>query len=285
MGIAASSAQRGRRLAQLLAERGAWLQQAAREGSQGQQVPLARDPPHRAAPAPSPHTEMAFLFFGDFFLTEVYGYMQIRSLNDLHKMFAHQRLSVPNSPPPEGSNPTRLALSHGPADTRAHTRLPAARPARSRVPGWPRSRALPRAACAGRGRAAGAGRLPGHPHALHALVYHRLPPQACACAQRAPSARQVCAAPAARAPSYLPRARRGPGVPTGQAATWLAAARSHTPPATQAAPTHTHTHRSPRHTPLCPWPGTHRVARAPRTGAGRAAGTPCPSRDSVPARP
>ncbi|XP_074429495.1 uncharacterized protein LOC141738203 [Larus michahellis] len=32
---------------------------------------------------------------------EVYGYMQIRSLNDLHKMFAHQRLSVPNSPPPQ----------------------------------------------------------------------------------------------------------------------------------------------------------------------------------------
>lgn len=33
----------------------------------GQQVPLAHDPPHHAAPAPSSHTETAFLFFGDFF--------------------------------------------------------------------------------------------------------------------------------------------------------------------------------------------------------------------------
>lgn len=76
-----------------------------------QQVLLTR--PLLTTPAQSSHTETAFLFFwGFFFLTEVYGYMQIRSLNDLHKMFAHQRLSVPNSPPPEGSNPTRLALSH-----------------------------------------------------------------------------------------------------------------------------------------------------------------------------
>lgn len=50
---------------------------------------------------------LGVFFFFFFFLTEVYGYMQIRSLNDLHKRFAHQRLSVLTSHPPPMSPPQR----------------------------------------------------------------------------------------------------------------------------------------------------------------------------------
>ena len=67
---------------------------------------------HSCSPSSEPtNAVLAFLFFFFFlpffflpvfrvffvlffFETEVYGYMQIRSLNDLHKMFAHQRLKV-----------------------------------------------------------------------------------------------------------------------------------------------------------------------------------------------